>query len=173
MSVVSTIFTGKQIAIPKVIRDTMTRDEEVLYAVQQARLKQAIAPDSIFITNKRIIIHRPYTLGLRREMEDYKYEDMANTVIDQGIISSTIAIKMRFLSDDVVLESIPRNIAREIFKTIQDGIAGRLDFTTEPITSESLNKGKENLLLVLQERYIKGEITKRHYESMKKELSKF
>lgn len=122
MNPLRSIFTGKEIKVPKVIKETLVGGEKTLFAVQQARLKQLIAPDSIFVTNKRILIHRPYLLGLKREIEDYKYDDMANTSIDQGIISSSVRIKMRFLSNDVALRSIPRKTARGIFKTVQENI---------------------------------------------------
>lgn len=115
MSLIRSVFTGKKIKVPKVIKETFVEGEKALFAIQQARLRQAIAPDSIFITNKRVIKHKPYLFGLKRGIEDYKYTDMANTIIDQGIISSTIAIKVRFLSDDVILRSIPNKIARQIF----------------------------------------------------------
>lgn len=187
MSLLASVFTGKRIRVPKVIGETFVEGEKVLYAIQQARLKQAFAPDSIFVTSKRVIIHRPRLFGLKRNIKDYKYADMANTVIDQGIISSTIAIKVRFLSDDVMLQSIPNKIARGVFRTIQDGIAGRLEpqkpqhvvISTLPtavlaptlITKETLEKDKDlDLMELLKRRYVMGELTKRQYNAMKKEL---
>lgn len=124
MGLLRSIFTGKKIKVPKVIKETLVDGEKTLHSVQQARLRQLIAPDSIFVTNKRIIIHRPYLFGLKRGLEDYKYEDMGNTSINQGIISSSVKVKMRFLSNDVVLRSIPKRVARNIFKTVQENIGG-------------------------------------------------
>ena len=124
MSLLRSIFTGKRIKVPKVIKETLVDGEKTLHSVQQARLRQLIAPDAIFVTNRRIIVHRPYLFGLKRGIEDYKYKDMGNTSIDQGIISSSVKVKMRFLSNDIVLRSIPKRAARDIFKTVQENIVG-------------------------------------------------
>ncbi len=105
----------------------MESDEKVLYGVQQVGLGGKITGlESIFITNKRIIKLKPKTLGLRADIEDYLYKDMANVKLDRGILRSSISIVMRFRSDNVKIENIPKDEAYEIFKAIDDGIAGRL-----------------------------------------------
>lgn len=180
---IQSILTGEEIEVPQVIKDMLVDGEKVIHAVQQARIKQFITPDDIIITNKRVIVYRPRLFGLRKNIEDFKFIDMANTVIDQGIIQSTIKIKMRFQPDEVVLEGIPKKVSREIFKNIQDGIAGRFG-TIEPsapvpiapsspepeIPEPDIGMSKEELFSVLQTRYMTGEISKKEYEYMKKEL---
>src|SRR3989344_8193802 len=106
------LFIGKEIEIPKVIQDMLVEDEQVLHAVQQARSKQLITPDRIFITNKRIIVNKLRMLGLRKNIEDYRFVDVANTNIDHGIIRSDIRLKMRFQENDVFLEAIPKKVSR-------------------------------------------------------------
>jgi len=180
---VESVLWGREIEVPDVIKETLLDGERVLHAIQQSRLQQMLTPDSIFITNKRVIIHRPTTFGLRRTIQDYKFVDMANTKIKQGFISSDIEIKMRFLSEPVLLKRIPIREAREMFKTIQEGIENRLSepiletvfkpplteaFVEEPkVESEP---EKEDLLNILQRRYVTGEVTKKEYLEMKKEL---
>lgn len=180
---IESILTGKEIEVPNVIKDMLVDGEKVLHAVQQARIKQFITPDNIIVTNKRVIVHRPRLFGLRQNIEDFKFIDMANTVVDHGIIQSSIKIKMRFQPNEIVLEGIPKDVSREIFKNIQDGIAGRLG-TVEPsapipimpsspepeIPSPEMGMPKEELLSILQTRYITGEISKKEYQEMKKEL---
>ena len=162
------LFIGKEIEIPKVIQDMLVEDEQVLHAVQQARSKQLITPDRIFITNKRIIVNKLRMLGLRKNIEDYRFVDVANTNIDHGIIRSDIRLKMRFQENDVFLEAIPKKVSREIFKTIQQGVAGRLEgseFETPanviyPRTKKA-KESNEDHLSIIQKRYAKGEISKR------------
>lgn len=185
------IFTGKEIEVPRMIQDMLVDGEVVLHSVQQARMKEFITPDNIFITNKRVILHRPRLLGLRNNIEDFKFIDMANTVIDQGIVQSTIRIKMRFSQNEIILEGIPKEVSRDIFKNIQNGIAGRLGLLepSAPIPIEPSTPGpempsapeielaklkmpKKDLMSVLQTRYVTGEITKKEYQDMKKELTK-
>src|SRR3990170_8047405 len=122
---IQSIFTGREIEAPNTIKDILVDGEVVLHAVQQARIKQLINPDNIIITNKRVIVYRPRMFGLRKNIEDFKFIDMASTVIDQGIIQSAIKIKMRFQPNEISLEGMPKKASREIFKNIQDGIAGR------------------------------------------------
>jgi len=182
---VESVLWGRDIEVPEVIKETLLDGEKVLHAVQQSRLQQMLTPDSIFITNKRVIIHRPTTFGLRRTIQDYKFVDMANTKIKQGFISSDIEIGMRFLSEPVLLKRIPTKEAREMFKTIQEGIENRLaepmletvfkpplteSFVEEP-KAESKPEKEEDLLAILQRRYVTGEITKKQYLDMKKELA--
>lgn len=119
---IESVLWGREIEVPKIIKETLLNGEKVLVAVQQSRLRKLITPDSIFVTNKRVIIHKPRIFGLRRNIQDYKYVDMSNTEIDQGFISSTIRIKMRFLSEPAILERIPSKAARAMFRTIQAGI---------------------------------------------------
>ena len=180
---IESVLWGREIEVPEVIKETLLDREKVLHAIQQSRLQQMLTPDSIFITNKRVIIHRPTTFGLRRTIQDYKFVDMANTKIKQGFISSDIEIRMRFLSEPVLLKRIPTKEAREMFKTIQEGIENRLAvpvqetvfkpplteaFLEQPKTETKLEK--EDLLAILQKRYITGEITKKEYLEMKNEL---
>ena len=180
-----------EIEVPKVIKQTLMDGEEVLHFIQQSRLKKMVTPESIFVTNKRVIKHIPKTLGLRRNIQDYKYVDMANTEIEQGFLFSNIKIKMRFNTEPVSLEMIPNNVARKVFATIQSGIENRLSgvvpetFFKPPLTQafveepkepeiepqpEPIPEKEEDLLTILQRRYITGEITKKEYLEIKKEL---
>ncbi len=123
----SGIFSGKEIKTPEEVQEILESDEKVLYGVQQAGLGGKITGlESVFITNKRVIKMKPKTLGLRADIEDYLYKDMANVKLDKGILRSSISIVMRFRSDNVNIENIPKDDAYKIFKTIDDGIAGRL-----------------------------------------------
>jgi hypothetical protein len=123
----TSIISGKEIKTPEEIKKILESDETVLYGVQQAGLGGKITGlESIFITNKRVIKLKPKTLGLRADIEDYLYKDMANVNLDKGIFRSSISIVMRFRSDSVNIENIPKDDAYNIFKAINDGIAGRL-----------------------------------------------
>lgn len=123
----SSIITGKEVKTPEEVKEILESDEKVLYGVQQAGLGGKITGlESIFITTKRIIKVKPKTLGLRADIEDYLYKDMANVKLDKGIIRSSVSIVMRFRSDNAKIENIPKDEAYKIFKAIDDGIAGRL-----------------------------------------------
>ncbi len=121
------IVSGKEIEVPKEVQDILKSDEEVLHAFQQAGIGGKVAGlESIFVTATRVVKMKPKTLGLRADINDYLYKDMANVKLNKGMLRSSIAIRMRFLSEDVSIKNIPKDAANNIFKTIQDGIAGGL-----------------------------------------------
>jgi hypothetical protein len=123
----TSIISGKEVKAPEEIKKILESDEKVLYGVQQAGLGGKITGlESAFVTNKRVIRMKPKTLGLRADIEDYMYKDMANVKLDKGILRSSISIVMRFRSDNVNIENIPKEEAYKIYKAIDDGIAGRL-----------------------------------------------
>ncbi|KYK36267.1 MAG: hypothetical protein AYK18_11975 [Theionarchaea archaeon DG-70] len=163
-SVTGGIFTGLETDVPEDIRELLITGEKVLHAVRQARIEQAITPDSIFITTHRIIVRRPTTLGLRRNITDYRYTDMANTRIEKGLINSSIYIDMRFLSEECCLRGIPNKSAAKIFRTIEQQIA-----RTRAGLSLS-DDSNEDPLQILRVRFAKGEITREEYVSMKRVL---
>ncbi len=163
-SLTGEIFTGLEIEIPRDILELLIPGEKVLHSVRQARIEQAITPDSIFVTTHRVIVRRPTTLGLRRLVTDYKYTDMANTEIKKGLINSDIFIKMRFLSENCCLVGIPNRSAARMFRTIQERIVRT---TAGP---GPLEKSAEDPLQILKVRYARGEITREEYLFMKKEL---
>jgi hypothetical protein len=159
------IFTGLEIKVPKDIEELLISGEKVLHSVRQARLEQAITPDSIFVTTHRIIVRRPITLGLRRDVTDYKYVDMANTRIEKGFINSSIYIEMRFFSEDCCLKGIPNKSAARIFRTIQEQITKTRGGSPVSESGES-----EDPYQILRVRFAKGEITEEEYLSMKRAL---
>lgn len=156
-------FTGLEIDVPEDIQELLITGEKVLHAVRQARLEQAITPDSIFVTTHRIIVRRPTTLGLRRNITDYRYTDMANTRIEKGLINSSIYIDMRFLSEECCLRGIPNKSAAKIFRTIEQQIAR----TRAGLSLSDGSSEDEDPLQILRVRFAKGEITREEYVSMK------
>ncbi len=159
------IFRGLEIEVPRDIKELLISGEKVLHSVRQARLEQALTPDSIFVTTHRIIVRRPTTLGLRRNITDYRYTDMANTRIEKGLINSSIFIDMRFLSEECVLRGIPNKSAARIFRTIQERIARAVSphlFEDSQVTEDPLE--------ILKVRLAKGEITREEYLLLKRAL---
>jgi hypothetical protein len=121
------IISGKEIEVPNEVQDILKFDEKVLYAFQQAGIGgKVMGLESIFVTERRVIKMKPKTFGLRADIGDYLYKDMANVKLNKGLLRSGIRIQMRFMSEDVRIENIPKDGANKVFKAIQDGIAGML-----------------------------------------------
>lgn len=147
-------------------------DEQVMGVVKQSRLKAAITPDSIVITNRRIIRCSPSALGLRQEIEDYRYEDVANLKIDKGILFASITIRQRFMSADLVLDNLPKGKADHLSTLIQQNLNLAGAAPASPVTTEKqvAQTPPEDPLQVLKLRFARGEITKEQFEEMKRAL---
>ena len=66
---------------------------------------------------------------MRKNVEDYRFVDIANVQLKKGIIRSAIILKMRFLLDNVEIDSFPNDVGDKIFKLVDDAISGRLSLT--------------------------------------------
>jgi hypothetical protein len=117
------IMSGKEVDAPEEIKKILETDEKILEGVQQAGFGGKITGvESVFVTNKRMIKLKPNTLGLRSEIEDYLYKDIANVKLDNGIFRSSVHIVTRFRAEPIIIENIPKDAANKIFKIIQEGI---------------------------------------------------
>jgi hypothetical protein len=163
---------GKTIKVPNTIKKMLLADEQVMAVIKQSKLKAAITPDSIIITNQRIIRCSPSALGLRKEIEDYRYEDIANLKIDKGIMFATITVKRRFMSEDLILDNLPRGQADYISRVIQENLRRMSSAPASPVTTSQRTPptSPEDPLQVLKLRFARGEITKEQFEEMKKAL---
>lgn len=155
--------------VPKVIENMLHEDEKIITSIRQSRLKEVTTPDSIFVTNHRIIRYSPHTLGLRKFIEDYRYEDMANFRVERGILFATIKIKQRFMSEDLILSNLPKDGADQISRLVHEGIrrAGSDVKLGSASTPQHVEPQSEDPMKVLKLRYAKGEITKEEFEEMR------
>jgi len=163
---------GKTIKVPNAVKKMLLADEQVRAVIKQSRLKAAITPDSIVITDQRIIRYSPSAMGLRKEIEDYRYEDIANLRIDKGILFATITVKRRFMSEDLILDDLPRGQADYISRAIQENLRRVNAAATSSVTAnkQSPPAAHEDPLQVLKLRFARGEITKEQFEDMKRAL---
>ncbi len=163
---------GKPPKVPNAIKKMLLADEQIMGVVRQSRLKAAITPDSIIVTNRRIIRCSPSALGLRKEIEDYRYEDVANLKIDKGILFACITVRRRFMSADLILDNLPRGRAEYLIRLIQENLNCTNAASPSPVTTgqQAASKQPEDPLQVLKLRFAKGEITKEQFEEMKRAL---
>ena len=163
---------GNRLKVPNGVKKMLLADEQVMAVVKQSRLKAAVTPDSIIITNQRIIRYFPSSLGLRKEIEDHRYEDMANLKIDKGILFATITAKRRFMNEDLILDNLLKGQADYISRVIQENLRRIGSATMSPVTTNQQTPTvlPEDPLQVLKLRFARGEITKEQFEEMKRIL---
>ena len=77
------------------LENLLMSNEEVGYIAVQKKPAVTIFPDSIVVTNKRIILCKPKNLGLSMEFIDYDWDDIAGSFVKEGILG---VLKLRWLS---------------------------------------------------------------------------
>jgi hypothetical protein len=155
------------IGVPNDVRKMLLSDEEVILAVKQTRWKALFTPDTLVVTNYRVIRYSPSGfLGLRRDIEDYRYEDMANFKISKGIMFATITIAHRFLSESLILDSMPKGRMNDVSRAVEERIRRARGGATATFASIPPQDAME----VLRIRFARGEITKEQFEEMKHTL---
>ena len=105
-------------------------------------------------------------MGLRKEIEDYRYEDMANYKVNKGIMFATVTITNRFMNEELVLDNLPKGQIDDVSKIIQDRIrlakASQISGYQVPSSIEP-----EDPLSVLKLRLARGEISKEEFLELK------
>lgn len=174
-------------------------DETVLFVTRQSRIMPGgsviFTPNTIFATDRRIMIRNPTMLGLRSAMEDYPYDSISSVKLQVGVFTSTIVLtgpgfgEVNRMSrsaqprawgrgEESAIDAIPKKDAEELHKIIKLQMAkakgSKFSFTqiinnNRPTESVQV-KSEEDPLLILKKRLAKGEITKNEFEELKKTL---
>ena len=95
------------------LSDLLMRNEEIGYIGVQKKPAITVFPDSIVLTNKRIIICKPKNLGLSMDFIDYNWNDIATTFVKENILGSEFS----FITKSeltISIDYIPKRQARKI-----------------------------------------------------------
>lgn len=155
------------VRLPKYVASMLLPDEDVLLTVKQSRWKAFFTPDTIVVTNQRIIRYSPSGFtGFRKDIEDYRYDDIANFKIKAGLFFATVTIGHRFMSESMILDGLPKRSTSGISKAVEENIR-RARTGVSPPPSPPV---PEDPLDVIKMRFARGEITMQEYEEMKRSL---
>ena len=113
------------------LNDLLMRGEEVGYIGVQKK-PVTVFPDSIVLTNKRIIICKPKNLGLSMDFTDYAWEDIAGIFVKENILGSEFSFSTK-TDIQVSIDYIPKTQARKIYtfaKEQQDLLKNATDKTS-------------------------------------------
>ncbi|HEX8576934.1 MAG TPA: PH domain-containing protein [Flavobacterium sp.] len=95
------------------LNDLLMKNEEVGYIGVQKKPAITVFPDSIVLTNKRIILCKPKNLGLSMDFIDYDWDDVAATFVKENILGSEFSFSTK--SDlTISIDYIPKIQARKI-----------------------------------------------------------
>lgn len=95
------------------IGDILMRNEEIGYIGVQKKPAINVFPDSIVLTNKRIIICKPKNFGLSMEFTDYSWSEIASTFVKENILGSEFSFNTT-TDISVTIDYIPKIQARKI-----------------------------------------------------------
>ena len=95
------------------LSDILMRGEEIGYIGVQKKPAITVFPDSIVLTNKRIIICKPKNLGLSMDFTDYSWNIILATFVKENILGSEFSFNTN-TDLTVSIDYIPKIQARKI-----------------------------------------------------------
>lgn len=110
------------------LTDLLMKGEEVGYIAVQKKPAITVFPDSIVLTNKRIIICKPKNLGLSMDFTDYTWDDIASTFVKENILGSEFSFGTK-TDLAVSIDYIPKIQARKIYTYAKE----QLDILKNPV----------------------------------------
>lgn len=96
------------------LENLLMSNEEVGYIAVQKKPAVTIFPDSIVVTNKRIILCKPKNLGLSMEFMDYDWDDIAGSFVKEGILGADFTFTTHSDLTHTV-DYLPKNQARKLY----------------------------------------------------------
>jgi len=109
--------------VPSDIARVLGPGEQVELFIQQKIYHPKINIDSVVLTTQRIILRHPHDLGLKKDFTDFNYTDVANAILDKGILRSTVKITLRFGGDPLNLSDLPNSDAEKAYGIIRSNIS--------------------------------------------------
>ncbi len=108
---------------PDDIAKILGPNEKVELYIKQKIYHPQINIDSVVFTNERMILRHPHALGLKKDYTDYNYRDIANVVLEKGILRSTIKCTLRFGGEPLALGDLPNAEAEKAYGIIRQSIS--------------------------------------------------
>lgn len=162
-------FSDKELEQVNKIRHRLDKGEQVQLIARQSKHRPGgsfTTPDTIFVTNKRIVIRDPSLLGARENIVSVSYDKITSIELERGVFSSKIIIRAPGFADE--MEAISKKAAEQIVQYVKNS----MDKTKIESQKESL-EGKESIadeLLKLANLKEKGVLSDEEFLEMKKDL---
>lgn len=109
-------------AIEKIVaklKDLTTSTEEIMYIAVQKKPAVNISPESIALTNKRIIFFKPKNFGLSMDFEDLLWKDVKDCHMKEGIMGATFTVTT-LNGRGFFLDYLPKSQARLLYRFAQE-----------------------------------------------------
>ena len=116
------------------LNDLLMKNEEIGYIAVQKKPAITVFPDSIVVTNKRIIICQPKNMGLSVNFTDFTWDEVEGTFMKENILGSEFSFSTK-TQIQVSIDYIPKTQARKISTFAKE----QLDLLKNPIAVEQAN----------------------------------
>ncbi|WP_448606074.1 PH domain-containing protein [Paenimyroides ceti] len=120
--------------ISEKLQDILMRNEEVGYIAVQKKPAITVFPDSIIMTNKRIIIFKPKNLGLSMDITDYDWDDIVIPFVKENILGAEFSFMTK---NDLTLtiDYLPKNQAKKLYTFAKEQLDDRKNVLAKSIES--------------------------------------
>jgi hypothetical protein len=105
----------RQLVLIEKIKHRIDNDEIVEIIARESKHRPGgsiTGRDSIFVTNKRIIIRDPSILGARENVVSVSYDKITSIELEKGVFSSKIVVRAPGFAED--MESIPKKWLKKL-----------------------------------------------------------
>ena len=105
------------------IAQRLDPSEKVIVVARQSRLKPGgskMSPDTIFVTDRRVIIRNPSALGMRESVESITYDKITALELEKGMMSSTIKLRASGYQGDI--DAIAKDKAEKVAQYVRDAM---------------------------------------------------
>ncbi len=115
------------------LNDLLMKNEEIGYIAVQKKPAITVFPDSIVVTNKRIIICQPKNMGLSMNFTDFTWDEVEGTFMKENILGSEFSFSTK-TQIQVSIDYIPKIQARKISTYAKE----QLDLLKNPVVAEEV-----------------------------------
>ena len=176
------------------IAERLDEEEKVLEVAKQSRRKPGGAfiagGNTVFATDRRLIIRNPSMLGARQNIEDFEYDKLTSIKLEKGVFSSTLVITAPGMgtasreggifslkggshpwgrSEDGSIDAIPKDKAEHILQIVRNAIVKAKKESQKPVQVVQQTSTADELakLAKLKEQ---GILSDEEFDKMKKDL---
>lgn len=100
------------------MNDLFLPDEELLYIAVQKKPAINLSPNSVVLTNKRLILFRSKSLGLLMDFEEYLWQNLFNFNMKETIFGADFVFKTVY-GTEIKIDYLPRTQARKLYQLSQ------------------------------------------------------
>jgi hypothetical protein len=112
----------------------LLHNEEIGYIAVQKKPAITVFPDSVVVTNRRIMVCKPKNLGLSIEVLDHDWKDVAGVFIKENILGTDFSFSTN-TNAGLTIEYLPKNQARKLYTFSKN----QIDLIQNPVVKPEEN----------------------------------